>query len=193
VPSGRVEWFIKGALRVGGIAGGGYVGIVVSTVLERLGISVGRTTEVELVLKPGSVGRGPVDVEEGGAVDDVFWSCVVVEVVSRADVVVFCCAGGLEVVVAAGALSPLSVVVLSPSLLLLLLSSFFWATTPRAKKVVRSKARFRERGEDPMTADVCRWRATARRNGRELMRGGGFEIVGCPDTCNGGPATEYGV
>jgi hypothetical protein len=44
VPSGRVEWFMKGALRVGGMVGGGYAGISVLTVLERVGKSVGRTT-----------------------------------------------------------------------------------------------------------------------------------------------------
>lgn len=53
VPSGRVEWFMKGALLVGGIPGGGWVGI---TPRETVGI-LGRMLSVVEVLRPGSGGR----------------------------------------------------------------------------------------------------------------------------------------
>jgi hypothetical protein len=143
VPSGRVEWFMKGALRVGGIDGGGYVGISVLTVFEAFGMSVGTVRVVE-VLSCGSV-RGSADDEGDDVGADVLSSSVLVEGGLRAEVVSVCCAGGLGaslVLVTAGGL--FSVV----GLLSFSLSS--WATTLRAKNAVRSRARFNERGEDPM-------------------------------------------
>jgi hypothetical protein len=136
---------MKGALRVGGIDGGGYVGISVLTVFVTDGMSVGRVREI-LVL---SCGGGPgSDDDEGDDVRDDVRSCsVLVEGGSRAEVVSVSCGGWLGaslVLVAAGGL--LSVV----GLLSFSLSS--WATTLRAKNAVRSRARFNERGEDPMAA-----------------------------------------
>jgi hypothetical protein len=143
VPSGRVEWFMKGALRVGGIVGGGYVGISVLTVLETDGMSVGRAREI-LVLNCGSV-RGSADDEGDDVGADVLSCSVLVEGGSRVEVVSVCCGGWLGsslVLVAAGGLfSVVGLLSFSPS---------SWATTLRAKNAVRSRARFNERGEDPM-------------------------------------------
>jgi hypothetical protein len=80
VPSGRVEWFMKGALRVGGMVGGGYAGISVLTVLERVGKSVGRTTVGVLVLRPGS-GGALVDDDRDDTVRDDVCCAELVEVV----------------------------------------------------------------------------------------------------------------
>lgn len=165
VPSGSVEWFMKGALWVGGTVGGGYSGISVSAVLETLGMFVGTTRREEEVVvvvvlpRPGSVGRGldVVDDEDEDEDDEV------------SSVVVVCCSvvvvagggggggggGALPVVagsavVVASLLSPLFPLFpplfppLLPPLLLLLLSSPC-AMTRRARKVVRSSARFSER------------------------------------------------
>ncbi len=77
VPSGRVEWFMKGALWVGGIVGAGYSGIAVSTVLERLGMPVFSLggPEVVLELRPGIFVR---DVEDDEDDEDVVVRAVVV-------------------------------------------------------------------------------------------------------------------
>jgi len=80
---------MKGALRVGGIVGGGYEGIAVSTVLESDGRSVGRSIDVVVLeLKAGSVGRG-VDVSSsvGEVVEGVSSAWVVVLVCSAGDLV----------------------------------------------------------------------------------------------------------
>lgn len=103
VPSGRVEWFMKGALRVGGIVGGGYVGTSVLTPFETDGMSVGRVREI-LVLNCGSV-RGSADDDEGDDVGDDVRSCCVLVEGSRAEVVSVCCRlGSSLVLVGAGAL-----------------------------------------------------------------------------------------
>jgi hypothetical protein len=141
VPSGRVEWFMKGALRVGGIDGGGYVGISVLTVFVTDGMSVGRVREI-LVLNCGSV-WGSADDEGDDVGDDVRSCSVLVEGASRVEVVSVCCGGWLGsslVLVAAGGLFSVGLFSFSLS----------WATTLRAKNAVRSRARFNERGEDPM-------------------------------------------
>ncbi len=78
VPSGRVEWFMKGALWVGGIVGAGYSGIAESTVLERVGMPVASLggPAVVLELRPGIL---TLDVEDEDE-DDVVRAVVVVDV-----------------------------------------------------------------------------------------------------------------
>jgi hypothetical protein len=83
---------MKGALRVGGIDGGGYVGISVLTVFVTDGMSVGRVREI-LVLNCGG-GPGSDDDDEGDDVRDDVRSCsVLVEGGSRAEVVSVSCGG----------------------------------------------------------------------------------------------------
>ncbi len=69
VPSGRVEWFMNGALWVGGMVGAGYSGMLVSTVLERLGIPGILVAEPVVVLRGGSVSEED-DVERDDEDDD---------------------------------------------------------------------------------------------------------------------------
>jgi hypothetical protein len=78
VPSGRVDCLMKGALAVGGGEGGGYVGTVLSTVLERVGNPVRRASDcVVVVLSPGrSVGSADVEVELEILGRDVVVCCV---------------------------------------------------------------------------------------------------------------------
>lgn len=130
---------------MGGTVGAGYSGIAVSRVLERLGMSVfrgGGPAALVVVLRAGSVRELSDDDEVR---DDVGLELLVVRAVVvvrwAAPVVVVC--GGLFVVVSAG---------VSSSLLLLL--PLPWATTRKAKKAVRSKARFSESGDEAMAAAV---------------------------------------
>ena len=156
VPSGRVEWFMKGALCVGGMVGAGYSGTLVSTVLESEGRPGSLPIEVELLLRPGSGGVvvGVVDVEGDEVEDDGFSSSfeLVDSVVGggcwRGVVVVRVCWG----VVVVGGAARVLVVVWAGGLFLVVavvrVLSSFWATTLRAKKVARSRARFSESGDD---------------------------------------------
>jgi len=81
VPSGRVEWFMKGALWVGGIVGAGYSGTAVSTVLETLGMPVFSLggPAVVVVLRPGMFVREVEDEDEDDE-DDVVRGVVVLVV-----------------------------------------------------------------------------------------------------------------
>lgn len=64
VPSGSVDCLMKGALATGGGDGGGYVGIELSTVLERVGSPVRSDSDCVVVVRPGrSVGSADVEVE----------------------------------------------------------------------------------------------------------------------------------
>jgi hypothetical protein len=147
VPSGRVEWFMKGALRVGGMVGAGYSGILVSTVLVAVGMPVcmDRLPVDVLLLRAGSGGAeleaDDVDDFDVSELDSsAFWVdvwravvvCAGVVLVVRAVVVVGFC---------------LAVVVASSSLL-------SWAITLSAKKAERSRARFNESGGDPIAAVI---------------------------------------
>jgi hypothetical protein len=106
VPLGSVEWFMKGALRVGGIAGGGYVLTAGSAELARVGMPVmgGRLILLVEVLNCGRV-AGPRDVEDDFE-DDVEVSLSFSEVdwvvVAARAVVVVVWGGGLRAVVVVG-------------------------------------------------------------------------------------------
>jgi hypothetical protein len=101
VPSGSVEWFIKGAFWVGGIVGGGYSGISVEmVVLVRLGMG-GRVPcdVVEEEPRPGRVGMGLDDDTDVVVRWDVVWVAPVVVVWDVCWAVVVVGVSGVSVVV----------------------------------------------------------------------------------------------
>jgi hypothetical protein len=169
---------MNGALRVGGIVGGGYVGTSVLTVLETLGIPVFKVREVVVVRSGISVVErdddevvvraGGVEVVVGlarsvvvGVVRVCCGAVVVGSVVSSVGVGSFC----FSVVVAGAGLS-------------VVLSSFCWAMTRIAKKAVRSRARFSESGGEPIAAAVSLEGDPEKRKGKEAIpRGPSGSVV----------------
>jgi hypothetical protein len=87
VPSGSVDCLMKGALAVGGGEGAGYVGIELSTVLERVGSPVRSDSDCVVVVSAGRVFES-ADVE------------VELEILGR-DVVVCCVCWPVDVVLCA--------------------------------------------------------------------------------------------
>jgi len=174
VPSGRVEWFMKGAFAVGGTVGGGKLGISVFSVLLREG-------------RPGrGGGAGPVVVvcdvgtPRGGS-DTVVLAvvCVFVFVELAGGGGAGACDVGRVLVLVVGGAGAVFVVAGFAAVVVC------WAKTPPERremvKAAERSERFRERRANPMvaaavTVTVEYGRECARRaaRGRAIEAGGGY-------------------